>query len=71
MSKYITVSLDGNVFTHFKGLHSYATICGLDGDDPVLGMETLPTPHGKKVDCPYCIELWEYMSKYTKRDIER
>jgi len=56
---------------HFTGLGNYATICGLDGDDPDPSVDQFPAkvPNGHKVNCRDCIAIFEEMHQYTSKDI--
>lgn len=60
MKKIIGVKEEG-----FTGWHlvsdngDFATLCGLDGDDPMAGQLGLVEPRrGQKVTCPQCKSIW-------------
>lgn len=49
---------------HLPGcISDYATLCGLDGDDPGVGqsMETATPPRGQKCNCPHCRAIWTHV----------
>lgn len=55
----ITVECDGETLVHLPGVMSdYATMCGLDGDDPTENMYTRNTKRGAKVTCEQCKQIW-------------
>lgn len=58
MPKFVTVKCDDETLTHLPAAADYATLCGLDGDDPAIGLYTLPTPKGAKIDCEQCQAIW-------------
>lgn len=55
MKRVVYILSDGKADTHvaFESL-GYATLCGMDGDDPGIGQETLGYPAGAKVSCEHC-----------------
>lgn len=60
MSRLVTIKCQGETNVHLPdALGSYATLCGLDGDDPGCELETSDTPRGAKVDCDQCASIWQ------------
>ena len=57
---------------HAIGTNSvYATLCGLDGNDPddsVRQSNGGPVGAGEKITCPDCYAIWEHARSYQKRD---
>jgi len=51
---------------------NYATLCGLDGDDPdgSVDQETLPLPitHTVPIDCPDCKDIYCLCLEYNRTD---
>lgn len=71
MSRFITVEVDGEVLVHLPGVISdYATLCGLDGDDPVENMRTLETKRGAKVTCEHCQAIWRACKDYRSTSFD-
>lgn len=71
MKSKITIKCDDDTFTHIAtDRGSYATICGLDGDDPVVGQKTVKTPRGQKVDCPHCCAIWCDIQQWQAEDFD-
>lgn len=61
MTKVIGVESDGSVEWHIPGCGGgdYATLCGMDGNDPCVGQTgTLPARRGQKITCRYCRQIW-------------
>lgn len=54
-------SEDGKTTWHVVGVGGgdYATLCGMDGNDSVVGQYgTVGSSRGQKVDCCECKEIW-------------
>jgi hypothetical protein len=71
MSKYFAVSLDGKILVHLPDADrhgNYYTLCGLDGDDPVIRQTAVDVPVGAKVNCRQCWAIWNKAKKYSKKD---
>jgi len=70
----ITINNDGEILNHIPGINSYATICGLDGDDvaPDYGVNqtTIATPRGARINCPACVQIWIEMTSFPRRLID-
>ena len=67
--KLVAIVCDGELKIHIPGcINDYATICGLDGDDPTPGVQqsTVAVPRGAKVDCEHCAMIWERCREYRK-----
>lgn len=49
----------------------YATLCGLDGDDPGADQRTVPVPRGgrARIDCDHCCGIIKKAWTYTARDL--
>ena len=63
-SKVIGVISDGVTEWHVIGCggSDYATLCGLDGNDPVVGQTgVVDAPPGTKIDCKECRQAWEQL----------
>lgn len=71
MSKFVTIICEGESRVHAKGVGSgnYATICGMDGSDPGVQQETVPTVRGARIDCPECAQIIRTARQYTERNI--
>jgi len=71
MSKYVAILTGGVVKVHLPHTNgNYATLCGMDGDDPdpVVDQETVSVPKDAKVDCDDCIAIWSVCRQFTARD---
>lgn len=68
MSRYIAIECDGIVQVHAEGLGSYATLCGLDGNDSKVGQKPATLLIGARIDCPTCIGIIQHAKKYRARD---
>ena len=68
----VTVDNDGEVETHIICINgTYMTLCGLDGDDPEMGVnqKTLDKT-GLRVTCWTCKQTWEHCQKVPAELIE-
>lgn len=71
MKIFVTVEVQGVVLVHLPHTtNNYATLCGLDGDDPHFDTQqkTIPTKSGAKVDCPHCKAIFKVATKYRLSD---
>lgn len=52
----IKVSEGENIFVHIRNIggSDHVTMCGLDGDDPSIGLKTYELKRGDKMDCGMC-----------------
>ena len=71
--EFVTIECLGETFVHFPdhNLGSYATLCGMDGDDgnSSVQQKTIKTKPGAKVNCRYCISIWEACQAYRRNEI--
>lgn len=78
MSKYITSKIPSGfdefeIATHAANTGAgpdYDTMCGLDLDDPGLGLMVIDTPKGKKIDCAMCRTMFEGWKQFKASDFE-
>jgi hypothetical protein len=68
-NRYVAVEVEGEVFVHaHDATGNYATLCGLDGDDPRAGQRPAQVPLGAKISCHTCQKIIVMSRKYTKKD---
>lgn len=71
--EFVTIKCLGETFVHFPdhSLGSYATLCGMDGDDDDDGVQqkTIETKPEAKVNCRYCISIWEACQQFSRSEI--
>lgn len=48
----------------------YATLCGLDGDDPGAGQYPAELPKQAKIDCVACRQIFERARQLRKTDFK-
>ena len=60
MSKAVGVVIDGEASWHAPGVFDdYATLCGIDANDPAIGHQgTVEPKRGQKVECRTCKTIW-------------
>jgi len=74
MDKYVAVFCaedgdEGEVRIHLPDASGcYATLCGLDGNDPAVGQRLVDLPNGAKVNCQQCKAIWAVAKKYKASD---
>lgn len=68
MARYVAVEQDGKVQVHMEGLSNYATLCGMDGDDPSVGQRPAEVDIGRRIDCPHCRDIFNQCKAYRRRD---
>lgn len=71
MPHYVAVAQDGVINVHASGTgigSDYATLCGMDGDDPSIGQRPAALQVGAKIDCQQCIDIIRAAKKYRERD---
>lgn len=69
--KYIAIKTDGKIEVHAHStLFNYVTLCGMDGNDPLLNMETVDLPKGAKIDCDHCLAVFKEARKFSKADFK-
>lgn len=68
----VTVEVEGLTFTHIgESVGDFATLCGLDGDDPGVLQRTVPTPNGAKVNCAHCWGIWNICRDWRASDFAK
>ena len=67
---FVAIALEGKVEVHAPGLGSYATLCGLDGDDPDAGQSPAELKRGAKIDCKDCIGIITFAKQFGRRDFK-
>lgn len=71
MNKIIGVLIDGEASWHAAnvgGGPDYATLCGIDPDDPGIGhMGTVEPTRGQKITCQECFSAWRCAIKLKLR----
>lgn len=60
MPKVVGVLINGVPTWHAAGVvNDYATLCGMDSDDPAIGHQGLVAPtRGQKIECRICKSIW-------------
>jgi hypothetical protein len=72
MAKFVAIQCDDLVEVHADGTglgFGYATLCGLDGADPVAGQKPAPLPARPKINCEQCRAMIVEARRWTKRDL--
>lgn len=72
MSRFIAIKCDDLVEVHADGTglgFGYATLCGMDGADPVAGQYPADLPKRPKINCEECRALIVEARRWTKRDL--
>lgn len=72
MTRFIAISQDGLLEVHADGHglgFGYATLCGLDGADDVIGQLPADLPKRPKINCEQCRALIVEARRWTKRDL--
>lgn len=65
----ITILHDGEPITHMAEQGgSYATVCGIDGDDKCVGQEPTTTDPRSKINCRDCKNTWEICQEFKRSD---
>lgn len=70
-AKIVGVECEGVVRWHVPGVAGpdYATLCGLDGEDPSVGQRLLgKSPRGTKVNCEQCSAVWRGLRALNLRE---
>ena len=71
MKQKITIEQDGEATTHIAGgVPEYATLCGMDGNDPGISQLTVETPRGAKVNCVVCYSIWQEAKQWRASDFD-
>ena len=71
----VAVSHDGEIIVHAEPSNAggdYDTLCGLDTDDPAIGLEPAAVPRNgrARIDCEDCKSIWETARQYSARDFK-
>lgn len=66
--RYAAVIVEGERHVHANGSNNgtYATLCGLDGDDREQSMDEVRP--GEKITCAACRAIWVEAKRYRKTD---
>jgi len=73
MSRFVAVLIDGELTIHLPDVSgNYATLCGVDGDDPDYTVNQIPArvPRGAKVNCSFCRKIFELAKSYSENDFD-
>jgi len=71
MSRYVAITIDGELTIHAQDTSgNYATLCGVDGDDPICGQYPAELPLGRRINCPHCRSIFDVTKKYRTSDFE-
>lgn len=68
MKDKAAVVVSGVRQVHIGGNGIYATLCGLDGDDPTCEQAMATVQDDEKIDCSVCLDIWQVCRGYTRRD---
>lgn len=70
MNPRVALDDNGEVLIHMSdgGGGDYATFCGLDGDDPAIGLQEVDLPPRRRIDCPTCRRMWLHAKGYRRAD---
>jgi hypothetical protein len=68
--RYIAIEVDGIRHCHAASDGNYATLCGLDGDDPPEQV-TVPLMIGERINCPQCRDLIFAAKQFRPKDFEK
>jgi hypothetical protein len=72
VSRFVAIECDGLVEVHADGVglgFGYATLCGLDGADPVADQKPAALPKQPKINCEQCRALIVEARRWTRRDL--
>ena len=73
MNRFVAVLIDGELTIHLPDVSgNYATLCGIDGDDPDYTVNQIPAcvPRGAKVNCRFCGKIFELAKLYSEDDFD-
>lgn len=71
--EFVAVDVGGDVKVHLPDTTgNYATLCGMDGDDPhsSVGQKMAELPKRAKVDCVTCWNIWKLCRDYRAGDFK-
>lgn len=66
----VTIEIEGKPDVHLPGVNgNYATLCGLDGDDPDAAVQqrTVPTKADARVNCETCRDIWRFCKNVSPK----
>lgn len=70
--KLIQIDCEGRREVHAASANGdYATLCGLDGNDPAIGQTGTSFVSNAQINCPQCRAIWETARLYRPRDFSR
>lgn len=62
---YAAVEIEGVVDIHATDVTgTYATLCGLDGDDPECEQKTVALPKNPRITCKTCLAIIKHAKSY-------
>jgi hypothetical protein len=67
LSRLVAISVDGVVEVHASG-STYASMCGIDGDDPGTNQAPAALPPNARITCPDCHQLWLAWREFRASD---
>lgn len=70
--KYVAIEAMGQREIHAMGcISDYATLCGLDGNDPHQDVQQATVAlqaSGDRITCPDCRAIWQHAKSYRSSD---
>ncbi len=71
MREFVAIEIDGKLTIHADDpTGNYATLCGCDGDDPIVGQIVAVVPRGRKINCQHCYGIWLKSREYKASDFK-
>lgn len=66
----VVVDVNGEIDSHMPDWSgNYATLCGLDGDDPHRSVrQSMPKVRATVITCTACFRIWQVAKKYSVTD---
>jgi len=65
---FAAIEVEGVVDIHATDVTGvYATLCGLDGDDPTAGQKTVKLPKNPRITCETCLAIIRHAKEYKVR----
>lgn len=71
-SRFVAIACEGEIEVHADGAGlglGFATLCGLDGADEVIGQTPAPLPKKPKINCENCRAIIVEARRWTARDL--
>lgn len=68
--KMVAVQIEDEIHVHMKGNSTYATLCGLDGDDPGAQQKMVSLPKGARINCEQCAQIYTVARMYQPSDFD-